>query len=299
MIRFPKKFRGEKISYTYCLVKYVHNPAAGEMLNIGVLLCAPAELYFEARFNHYYERLSNTFADFNGDHYREIIKDIESSLSRIRDLHSSSTLFVIKERIETTEQLASQIMPDKGLSIQFGAMLAGLTSDLDSEIEHIFNQTVISQYPQKEKKSRDDEEVWAAFRKPLHQKQIDRYLQPKHFVSEAYDYKFEHAFKNERWHVLKPVTLDYAQAQTIQDRATKILGEASALEGNEELGKVYILLGEPKLNSHKNAYNKAKNLLNKIPIDKEIIEEDAAEDFANDLADYMERHGVINESPDY
>ena len=27
-----------RFEYTYCLVRYVHNPAAGEMLNIGVLL---------------------------------------------------------------------------------------------------------------------------------------------------------------------------------------------------------------------------------------------------------------------
>jgi hypothetical protein len=294
MIQRPR-FRTEKIAYTYCLVKYVHNPAAGEMLNIGILMCAPSDLYFEARFNHYYERLSNTFADFNGDHYRETIKDIESSLSKIRELNSSSTLFVIRERIETAEQLANQIMPDRGLGIQFGSMLAGLTDDLESEIEHIYNQIVISQYPQKEKKSRDDEEVWASFKKPLHTKQIDRYLQPKHFVSDAYDYKFDHAFKNEKWHVLKPVTLDYAQPQTIQDRATKVFGEAAALEGNNELGKVYILLGEPRLNPHKNAFIKAKNLLNKIPIEKEIIEENEAEDFAHNLADYMERHGVIKE----
>ena len=40
-----------KIPYTYCLVKYVHNPAAGEMLNIGVLLCAPSISFIDARFN--------------------------------------------------------------------------------------------------------------------------------------------------------------------------------------------------------------------------------------------------------
>jgi hypothetical protein len=284
-----------KITYTYCLVKYVHNPAVGEMLNIGVLVCAPAVSFIEAKFNYHYERLSHTFVDFDGEHYREIIRDIESSLSKIKDFNSSSTLFIINERVETVEQLTTQIMPDRGLSIQFGPMLAGLTANIEQELEHIFQQSVISQYPHKEKKSRDDEEVWALYRKSLHQKRIDKYLQPKRFVSDSYDYKFEHAFKNERWHVLKPVTMDYAQAQTIQDRATKLLGETSALEGNQDLGKFYILLGQPKLDSHKNAYIKAKNLLHKIPIEKEIIEENEAEDFAKELASYMEEHGVIDE----
>ncbi|MBK9162895.1 MAG: hypothetical protein IPM21_03145 [Acidobacteria bacterium] len=90
--------------------------------------------------------------------------------------------------------------------------------------------------------------------------------------------------------------MDYASAQTIQDRATKVLGEASALEGNSEIGTYYILLGEPQLESNKAAYNKAKNLLNKIPLKKEIIEEDAADDFAEELSIYMQDHGVTRSS---
>jgi hypothetical protein len=284
-----------RIAYTYCLVKYVHDPSVGEMLNIGVLMCAPSVNFIEAKFNYHYERLSSTFADFDGDNYRETIKDIELSLSKIKDLNLSSTLFVIKERVENVEQLSGQLIMDRSLSIQFGGMLAGLTYNLEEELEGIFQQSVLAQYPIKEKKSRTDEEVWALYKKPLHQKHLDKYLKPKRFSSDAYDYKFEHAFKNEKWHVLKPVNMEYAASQTIQDRATKIFGEAAAMEGDPDLSKMYILLGTPKLASHKTAYIKAKNLLHKIPINKEIIEEDEAEGFADHLADYMKQHGVLKE----
>ncbi len=282
-----------KIPYTYCLVKYVHNPAVGEMLNVGVLICAPSENYIEAKFNHYYERLSHTFANFDGDHYREIIRNIESAIFKIQNRNASPTLFLIDEKLETVEQVAKQIMPDRGLSIQFGGMLAGLTDNPEGQLWHIFDEAVVSQYPHKEKKGRDDEDVWAHYKKSLSEKQLDKALQPKHFVSESYDYKFDHAFKNEKWHVLRPVTMDYAHSQTIQDRATRLLGEASALDGNPELSIYYILLGEPKQSSHKAAYVKAKNLLNRIPILKQIIEENEAKDFAAHLADYMKRHGVL------
>ncbi len=39
--------------------------------------------------------------------------------------------------------------------------------------------------------------------------------------------------------------------------------------------------------------SKLKNLLNKIPIDKEIIEENEAEDFAKEITSYMKEHGVF------
>lgn len=125
--------------------------------------------------------------------------------------------------------------------------------------------------------------------------QIDKYLQPKHFTSDNLpDVKFEHTFKNEKHHVLDPITMDYAKASDIPNKANKVLGQAITLEGHPEIGKLYLLLGAPRNPAHRNAYIKAKNLLNKIPIDKEIIEENEAEDFANELADYMERHGVFD-----
>lgn len=286
-----------KIPYTYCIVKYLHDPSAGEMLNVGVLLCAPTYSFIDVKFNLYYERLSNAFAGFDGDHYREMVTRIQYSVQSLRTWNSSPTLFVMEKELETVEDVIKRIMPDRGLSIQFGPMLAGLAHNLDDELSHIFDQTVTSQYPNPYLRRRSDEDVWTIYRKSLSEKRIDRYLKPKSLMSgEGFEYKFDHAFKNEKWHVLKPVNMDYAQASSIQEKATRILGEASALEGNPELSTYYILLGEPRTESHKGAYIKAKNLLNRIPVKKEIYEEDAAKDLAAYLADYMEKHEVFEET---
>ncbi|MEO6050304.1 MAG: DUF3037 domain-containing protein [Pyrinomonadaceae bacterium] len=282
-----------KKPYTYCLIKYMHDPQVGEMLNIGVLLCSPAGEFVGVRLNRHYERLSKTFAGFDGEHYRGIAEAIEKAVQKLQPRRDVSELFVLNERAKTVEDVIRFISPDRGMSIQFGPMLAGLAESAEPELEHIFEQSVLAQYPQKVKTGRDDEQVWYHYKRSLHEKRIDTYLESKTFTSESYEYRFDHAFKNENWHVLKPVTMDYATSQTIQDRATRIFGEASALDGNVEIGTYYILLGEPQLEGHKPAYTKAKNLLNKIPIKKEIIEEDAADDFAAELADYMEEHGVM------
>ena len=61
--------------------------------------------------------------------------------------------------------------------------------------------------------------------------------------------------------------------------------------------RLYLLLGPTHLEANRAAYVKAKNLLHKIPVPHELIEEDAAEDFARELADYMRRYGIIG-SPD-
>src|SRR5258708_27891035 len=165
-----------KIPYTYCLVKYVHNPAAGEMLNVGVLMCAPSVSFVGAKFNPYYERLSKTFVDFDGEHYREIVGNIEYAVQNLQDRHGSPTLFLMEKELETVEDVIKCIMPDRGLSIQFGGMLAGITDNPDDELSHIFNQSVISQYPHSNRRDRDDYDVWQVFRRSLSEKRIDRYL---------------------------------------------------------------------------------------------------------------------------
>lgn len=283
-----------KIAYTYCLVKYMHDIAAGELLNVGVLMCAPAMSFVEARFNLHYERLSNTFAGFDGDHYRQMITSLQFSVDKAKKWHSTPTLFVMDDELKTVEDVITRVVPDRGLSIQFGPTLTGLAEDLPAELEQIYYRAVVSQYPIQTASSRTDEEVWAVYRRRLSERRVNDYLQSKSLLtSEGIEFKFEHAFKNENWHVLKPVNMDYRQSSSIQNKATRILGEAFALEGNKELSTYYILLGTPRERSLRNSYVKAKNLLNKVPLKKEIFEEDEAQDLADYLADYMEKHEIL------
>ena len=279
-----------KFGYTYCLVKYVHNPAAGEMLNIGILLFSDEAKQIVGKFEIHFDRLSSAFANFDGDHYRFVIRNLEHSISQLNDRFKPS---LFQSEFKDIEGIFRSLVPDLGLSIQFGNVLAGITNNLEDEAEHISYRLITSQTPQKEKKSRSDEEVWTVFNKSLAQRQVTKYLRPKHFSSNEYDLKFEHTFKNEKHHILDPVTMDYAQVESIQNRAIKILGQATILEGNPQIGKIYLLLGAPKNASHRNAYTKAKNLLNKISIDKEIIEENEAEDFAKEITSFMKEHGVF------
>lgn len=74
-----------------------------------------------------------------------------------------------------------------------------------------------------------------------------------------------------------------------------MLGTAAAVEGHPELSKLYILLGRPLIENHQRAYAKAKDILHKIKIDKQLVEEDEAEDFAKHLRDYMKAHGLMEE----
>lgn len=283
-----------KVAYTYCLVRYVHNPALGEQLNVGVVLYAPSEKFFAGRFDFHFERLSKTFADFNGNHYRDSVRNLETAfLAFADDLQQPHGLFGEEKPFQDVKQILKLVMPEQTLSLQFSEMFGGITDDAKQELDFVFERAVKSQYPRSRKERRSDKQVWTEYQRHLAGKRINPYLAEKRFIADDYQLKYEHAFKNDKWHLLQPVTFDYTSAQYLQERAVKILGDTELLKEQKDFSRIYFLLGRPSLEKHQSAYIKAKNLLNRISVKKEVIEETEADEFAAELADYMKKHGVI------
>jgi hypothetical protein len=154
---------------------------------------------------------------------------------------------------------------------------------------------VLSQYPREDKISRTDDEIWTVYKRPLAEKAVVSVLRPKTISTTDFKISFEYAFRNGHWHALQPLSLDFARPESIQRKAATWLGNCTAIKGSDELSKVYLLLGAPQLQAYKSAYEKAKSVLNKIPIKHEIIEETGASQFAEQLRGYMKKHTVLPE----
>jgi hypothetical protein len=276
--------------YTYRVIRYVHDPAVGETLNVGVLLYAPSVPYLGFRMEPLYERLSTTFANFNGDNYRTYGQRLETALHRWAERVQPN--LGLYEAPKDLMALSRLIWPDMGGSFQPGPILAGITNDPDAELEALFERMVTSQYKRELKTRRTDDEVWTLYQRRL-PVEVRRQLREKTFETNEFEATFEHTFKNGLWNVLAPVSLDYANPQSIQKKAVDLLGSAVALERHPELGTLYLLLGAPQNESYRTRYNRAKDLLNKMPVAKELIEEDGAGDFAEYLASYMREHGLL------
>lgn len=278
--------------YTYCIVRYVHDPTAGEALNIGVLLYAPSVPYVAARLDHRYARLSETFAEFDGESFRRTLQGLHAAIKQFKERWSGS-FPALRDLPPDAGTLGTQIWPDADLSFRFGPTLAGVSRDLEETLQHLFVRFVTSQHAQPREERRSDRDVWAVYQRPLSLKAVKAALQPKTIKTPEFEMEFDHAFKNGRWHVLQPISMDYVKAETIQSKASRWLGNAMALHGHPDLEKLYLLLGRPRLASQRQAYERAKALLNKIPVAHEIIEETEAEAFAERIAGYMSAHGII------
>lgn len=280
------------IPYTFRVVRYVHDPALGERLNVGVLLYAPDGNFFGAKFESLYSRLSGAFLNFEGENYRRHLNRLESAFRRVsEEALPHLELFDAPRNLET---LTRQVIIDTGGSFEPGVLLTGITDDPAAELEIIFDRMVASQYRRETKTHRTDEDVWAVYQRRL-PAEVRRLLKEKTFETREYDETFPHTFKNGLWHILEPVTMDYADPGSMQNKAVDWLGRSLALRDHPDLGKLYLLLGAPQKEGFGGRYSRVKDLLHKIPVEHEIIEEDEAADFAEHIADYMRKQGLITE----
>jgi hypothetical protein len=132
------------IPYTYCVIRYVHDPAVGETLNVGVVLYAPSVPYVGACLDYHYERLSHAFAEFDGDHYRKTVRQYETAIGRFRH-NWAGALPGLLNLPSDVGGVGALIWPDAGVSFRFGPILAGLSEDLDEALSSLFIRKVTSQ----------------------------------------------------------------------------------------------------------------------------------------------------------
>lgn len=277
-----------KQPYTYTVLRYVHDTGTGEFANVGVVLTSPGAAYAEAILRPTYGRLSKMFPGMDGDHFRRVIRQLQSRFdelsARIREEMNPGN------RPANALDLAHRVIAPDDSSFQWSPMGSGLAEDLTTTIESIYRR-MVELYDEKAKTdSRTDEDVWKSFRKGFEEKRILSRLHPK-IISVADDeITFDHAWKNQQWHCIESVAFDLVQAKSIKDKAHNWLGRITSVKDSTENFSVYFLVGEPQLDTSRRAFEQALNVLAKTPVPHQIIREDEAEHFAEEMAGKIAAH---------
>ena len=277
--------------FEYAVLRYVHDPVASECLNIGIVVFSRggAGVFLDSRFEQRYGRLSETFSGFNGENFRRFVSRIQRHVEHSSAKLNESALF--QSHTASLGEMLNEIIPDPGLSFRFGEVCAGIADDLSVELGHLFYRFVTSQYEKGLVENRSDEAVWNTFKAPLKAHRVLDKLVEKTFTVDKFEFTFPHAFKNGKWHVLESASFDYVRADQVKQKATNYLGIGSALSKNDEIGKMYLLLGKPSRESHLEQYERAKRFLSeRLEIEHVIVEEKDAEELAATVAGFMEEH---------
>jgi hypothetical protein len=278
-----------KTPYTFSVLRYVHDPVTAEFVNIGVALYAPDAKYLNALCTSRYQRLSNMFEPVDGDHFRQITRFVQSRVEALGQ--RLRTELPLKAAPKNIEDLLAQVLPHDDSAIQFSSAGGGFSSDLDKTLNELYARYVDRYVLKPQRPSRDDEEVWRAFKEPLEKREIIKHLRPKRISAPNYDYEFTRARKNEVWHAYEPISFDLVEASSIKDKANRWLGQATTLNDSQERFALHILLGKPKDSKLQTAFVQAQNILHKMPCKHEFVQEEEAEQFAEALKNEIKDHG--------
>jgi len=159
-----------KTTYTFTVLRYIHDIVAGEFVNVGLALYAPEARYVSAICTPRYGRLNKMFLDVNGDHFRSLMRFIQARF----DEHAQK----IKNELpldgmpKNVLEIAQAILPPDDSSLQWSEPGGGLTENPSKTLEELYLR-MVQRYEEKPLlPSRSDEEIWHEFRKQLEAKHV-------------------------------------------------------------------------------------------------------------------------------
>lgn len=277
-----------KTAYTYTVLRYVHDIATGEFVNVGVVIYAREARYASALCRATYGRLSKVFPGLDGEVFKGMMHYVQS---RIEELGAELRDELLLDGLPASVMdLAQSVLPRDDSSLQWSPPGSGLSDDPSRTLEGLFDRLVSSYDERPAKERRTDEEVWRKYRRSLESRHVLKHLQPHRITVQDDEVEFRYAWRNGVWHCLEPVSLDLSSGDSIREKAHRWLGQIMSVKDAADRFKVYLLLGEPQQEGLRPAFDRAVSILHKLPVEKEIVREESATEFSERFAREVETH---------
>jgi len=278
--------------YSFCFLRYVHDPLSGEFANVGVLLWAPGSRFLGFKASQKFRRLSHFFHGFQQQDYRNLIARIETQFEKLAiRLAVPQEQLPFKETPSSARDLALQVIPHDDAALQWSLSAGGVTDSASSELETLFQEAVARHYDSVDEARRDDATIYREFYSRAFEAPTVKPHVCEHEVTAPHaSHVFSQAWKNGVWNVYQPLSFDLKRSENIRSKAFHWESLTRWLAQAPEKPNIHLLLAAPSGEQRK-AYESAKDLLHASGA-VNLIEEDEAMDFAKDLEHRISAAGL-------
>jgi hypothetical protein len=267
-----------KVACEAVVVRYVHDLATEEFVNVGVIVAAPALGFYGARFLQSWMRVSGMFPDADLVHLRRLASAIESKLQTWTAQQRSELQFAESPRLKAT---LPQILSGDELGFRPGALIHGLTGSPETTLLELFERHVTRFISRAEAASRDDQDVWRSFVQEFPTPALSQVLQPLHVRGPHLEYDFPYCWRNGAWNAVQPLSFDLMDPGRIRDKATAWVGRVLSLRVSEQNIHLSFVLGMPNESRPKEVKDAARDarliLLHGLVQDVELWDEGKAQ----------------------
>lgn len=261
----------ERQPYTYVLLRYRHDPLAGEFANVGVVLHAPESRFLKTRTRGGMgPRLAKIFPAMDRAAFRAGLLTIGRSVGKLAGGDGGDLLSGLGD----AGAYARRALPSDDSSFVWGPLGSGLTDDPARTLDTLYARFV-SRFDAPAKAShRNDAAVWKPVHDLLLARRIADRLQPQTITSPVDEVEFDHAWKNGAWHVYQPLSFDMASDDLIREKAARWAGHLLGLEQAEVEVKPHFIVAAPRNGQLRETYKRALDFLRLSgdSIDIEIVD---------------------------
>ena len=117
-------------SYSFSVLRYVHDPVTQEFVNVGVAVFSPEVAFLKAICTPHYGRINRMFARIDGVRFRQVTQYVQRQIDSLGRRISTKRI----EPGKAIEHLLASILPPDDSSIQFSPAGVGLSRDLEKTL---------------------------------------------------------------------------------------------------------------------------------------------------------------------
>jgi len=281
--------------YSFCFLRYVHEPLSGEFANVGVLLWAPGSRFLGFRASRKFKRLSHFFHGFQPQDHRLLIGRIDTQFEKLSlALLNPQGSLPFSESPGSARELALKVIPHDDAALQWSPSGGGLSNNPEEELERLFHEAVTRHYDQAEEARRNDATIYREIYSPAFESpQVKSIITEHEVTTPLASHTFPQAWKNGVWNVYQPLSFDLKRSENIKAKAFHWESLTRFLAQAHEKPNITLLLAAPD-GEQRRAYNDAKDVLHSSRV-VTLIEEAEAADFAKEME---RRISILAETPE-
>jgi hypothetical protein len=275
----------ERETYSYTVLRYVHDVMTGEFVNVGVVLHAATGL--QSKFRSTYGRVSSVFPTLDERAFKEALRAVKAAIEQLAKSEKSAGLL---QSSPDAIAFARQALVVDDSSFQWSPPGSGITRDAAATLDQLYSRFV-TRHERHAVHRRDDADVWKPIREKLEEMQIADRFQEHTFRGSVEEITLEHAWKNGKWHAIQAISLDLSDANEIKKKAHRIRGHLdSVADGLADEVDLNLVIGGPSNPEIADAYNAAQRILEKAAFHPTIVDERNAQSLVTRLADEIHAH---------
>jgi len=280
------------IRYEYQILRYLHDQASGEFVNVGIVIFEPQTKFLKAKVLNKFSRISNFFEEINGYYLLNTLKHFQKEIECIHNDLSffNSSKFLLSKENQSLDLITNRILLKDDSGIVLSDVKLGLDLILESALEDIFDRLVDRYSADSNKDIHSDSYAWTKIYKTY----FDKYgITPRlkdHSVKTHNDHiKFDKAWKNGVWNCYQSLSFDLKKDDSIKNKVYKWSGIIKELQSSNEKMNLYFLTVSPKSNKDLDGFIKHTLSQTSDEVNVTIVTESEAEQFASKVKVAIEK----------